>query len=822
MAQKTINGIQFNNIKTAGIELGQWPVILAGQSGPDEDGGAINAVDIDWNGAIIDSNTTINTTGELFSLIKNLKNSQGNANISLSQSGNSLKANDVVVYTPSIPSKTSELLNDSGFITTSDIPEGSAASTTLPKEDGEASHGEEMAFARGDHRHPHDTSKQDVISASNKVNADFISDTNSTNKFVTAQDKSNWNNKQDAIADLTTIRNQAAAGATAIQPGQLAAVATTGNYSDLSGKPTIPAAQIQADWNQTDSSKLDFIKNKPTISGSSNLTLSYDSTTGKIQLKSDGNVISEFSTNSLIEDVVEVVNSGVSVDDDTVDLGLPSGIKWAKGNIVKDSQGNYSVGEETDFGCYFTWGNIDGHNDDETQPFGSNYNLESNYNNTTGRKLYNDDIPSENQVHNAPYALLGKSWDMPKYEDFEELVQNTSYKLDTIDGIKGVKFCKIVNGVADNNTYIFLPFSGVFGETLEEQNGAYTSEAVCYMKYPSSTIYKDSYDYRTGKAPLGFVGKIFENDNSVPQQVYITEDIDGTPIENTTVDRFRGLPIRAIKYPHSDITITLVDENEAPIGNIKVKLVDKNNIIHTGTTDTYGSVYFDFVRNGVCSVNEINSAYSKSTDKPYSNIIVTKGKDSFDINPVHIENGVYAYDETRGLLSYENADSNAIGVAVITDDCSFIIGKEDLGRFVFGAYGRVLYAKTYSYQALANNDFDGVSNTENIYNSYRYGNWTTDSDDVQGLPAIEACISAFDGTGYMGSAGEWQKVKTYETEINSMMTKIGGTALNSSYNYWTSTLQDSTQNGWIIATSYGQTQNKYRKNTNNVRAFKAF
>jgi len=44
----------------------------------------------------------------------------------------------------------------------------------------------------------------------------------------------------------------------------------------------------------------------------------------------------------------------------------------------------------------------------------------------------------------------------------------------------------------------------------------------------------------------------------------------------------------------------------------------------------------------------------------------------------------------------------------------------------------------------------------------------------------------------MGSAGEWQKVKTYETEINSMMTKIGGTALNSSYNYWTSTLQDST------------------------------
>lgn len=42
-------------------------------------------------------------------------------------------------------------------------------------------------------------------------------------------------------------------------------VATSGNYSDLSGKPTIPAAQIQSDWNQTTSGSVDFVKNKPTI-----------------------------------------------------------------------------------------------------------------------------------------------------------------------------------------------------------------------------------------------------------------------------------------------------------------------------------------------------------------------------------------------------------------------------------------------------------------------------------------------------------------------------------------------------------------------------
>lgn len=47
--------------------------------------------------------------------------------------------------------------------------------------------------------------------------------------------------KQDTISDLSTIRSGAQAGATAVQPGSLATVATTGAYSDLSGTPTIPS-----------------------------------------------------------------------------------------------------------------------------------------------------------------------------------------------------------------------------------------------------------------------------------------------------------------------------------------------------------------------------------------------------------------------------------------------------------------------------------------------------------------------------------------------------------------------------------------------------
>lgn len=69
-----------------------------------------------------------------------------------------------------IPSKTSDLTNDSGFITSADVPEGSVASTTTPKMDGTAAVGTETAFARGDHVHPTDTSRASTATFSTSAN----------------------------------------------------------------------------------------------------------------------------------------------------------------------------------------------------------------------------------------------------------------------------------------------------------------------------------------------------------------------------------------------------------------------------------------------------------------------------------------------------------------------------------------------------------------------------------------------------------------------------------------------------------------------------
>lgn len=57
-----------------------------------------------------------------------------------------------------VPTKTSDLTNDSDFITSSDLPEGVSASNTTPKVAGTAAVGTETAFARGDHVHPAQTS----------------------------------------------------------------------------------------------------------------------------------------------------------------------------------------------------------------------------------------------------------------------------------------------------------------------------------------------------------------------------------------------------------------------------------------------------------------------------------------------------------------------------------------------------------------------------------------------------------------------------------------------------------------------------------------
>lgn len=89
------------------------------------------------------------------------------ASITTSGGTSSLTVGNTTVV---VPNKTSQLTNDSNFITSADVPEGATASTTTPKMDGTAAVGTETAFARGDHRHPSDTAKADKVSGATNGN----------------------------------------------------------------------------------------------------------------------------------------------------------------------------------------------------------------------------------------------------------------------------------------------------------------------------------------------------------------------------------------------------------------------------------------------------------------------------------------------------------------------------------------------------------------------------------------------------------------------------------------------------------------------------
>ena len=81
-----------------------------------------------------------------------------------------------------------------------------------------------------------------------------------TNK-PTIPDVSNYYTKSETY-NQTEVNNLLS---TKADTSSLSTVATTGDYDDLLNKPTIPAAQVQSDWSQADNTKVDYIKNKPTI-----------------------------------------------------------------------------------------------------------------------------------------------------------------------------------------------------------------------------------------------------------------------------------------------------------------------------------------------------------------------------------------------------------------------------------------------------------------------------------------------------------------------------------------------------------------------------
>ena len=142
---------------------------------------------------------------------------------------------------------------------------------------------------------------------------------------------------------------------------------------------------------------------------------------------------------------VRCLLKNIPTHNEYVNLGLPSGLKWATYNVGASSPEEY--------GLYFAWGETTGYTADDV---------------TSGVRGFTDDEYNTGPAasistnltleHDAAHIYMGGSWRMPTKDEFQELLNNCNV-MQTEDyngtGVKGLVFTSKSNGKS-----VFFPAAG--------------------------------------------------------------------------------------------------------------------------------------------------------------------------------------------------------------------------------------------------------------------------------------------------------------------------------------------------------------------------
>ncbi len=136
---------------------------------------------------------------------------------------------------------------------------------------------------------------------------------------------------------------------------------------------------------------------------------------------------------------------------DWVDLGLPSGLKWADCNVGADTPEG--------FGDYYAWG--------ETATKSDYSSVSSLTYRVSLRSLKKsgivDDSGTLTRKHDAASVLWGDTWRMPTDDEFLELITSCKWEFTALNGVNGYK----VTG--PNHQSIFLP-AAAFRQNMKIDN----------------------------------------------------------------------------------------------------------------------------------------------------------------------------------------------------------------------------------------------------------------------------------------------------------------------------------------------------------------
>lgn len=204
----------------------------------------------------------------------------GNGTLTIQKNGSTIDtfgANDTgnTTVNISVPTATSDLTNDSGFITDIDSSDVTTALGYTPynssNPNGYQANVIETVKVNNTALTP-DSSKAVNISVPTDTSdltngAGYTTNVGTVTSVNNTQPDANGNvTLSIPAAQVNSDWNASSGVAQILNKPTLSTVATSGSYNDLSDKPTIPAAQVQANWNETDTSSKAYIQNKPSLS----------------------------------------------------------------------------------------------------------------------------------------------------------------------------------------------------------------------------------------------------------------------------------------------------------------------------------------------------------------------------------------------------------------------------------------------------------------------------------------------------------------------------------------------------------------------------
>ena len=190
-----------------------------------------------------------------------------------------------------------------------------------------------------------------------------------------------------------------------------------------------------------------------------------------------------------------------------VDLGLPSGTLWANCNIgatIPEGYGNYYSWAEIEKKEMYKWDTYKYCNESANQL--TKYCNDPEF----GNEGYIDNLTILESGDNAAIALVGNEWCMPTKEQWDELLQNTTYTWTTQNDVNGYLF------TANNGNTMFLPASDrIRGEEVLD---------------------------------LGNQGYYWSNmlDNENPRNAY-TIVFSSEDIKTSSSIRYLGIPVRPVR-----------------------------------------------------------------------------------------------------------------------------------------------------------------------------------------------------------------------------------------------------------------------------------